>query len=484
MLSFVIGCVGLLFSSDFNPDKSTHAYDTVKRPFRNNRVVVDSSAQQIKINRIFIIGNRRTREQIILRELSVAPGDSVFVQQLEFILDQDKKKLYNTRLFNTVDIRVLELDDTAVDLLIDVDERWYTFPVPIFALSDRNFNEWWDTYNHDLSRVNYGLNLYQYNMRGRNETLRVTAQFGFTRKFELGYRFPYIDKKQKQGLSFSIDYSESKNVAYQTVQHKLDFIRDDIILKSTHGMNVTYTYRNSFYVQHSIFFDYRNNHINDTIALLNPNYMGNGQTQQQLGSIGYLFTNDHRDVAAYPLNGYYLQGLVRKFGLGVGDDLNKFEITGSYSKYVELKNKFYLSNYTYVTISTPKKLAYNYYTSLGYRKNFVRGYEIYVIEGQSNFLNKTTFKKRLFGKTMQWNSMPIEQFRYIPFAIYLKTYADFGYVPNYPNYEINSMLSNKFLAGGGVGIDIIGSYDVVIRIEYSFNNIQENGFFLHVNKEF
>jgi hypothetical protein len=46
-------------------------------------------------------------------------------------------------------------------LLVDVNERWYTFPVPIFELSDRNFNEWWQNYNHDFRRVNYGLRLYQ-----------------------------------------------------------------------------------------------------------------------------------------------------------------------------------------------------------------------------------------------------------------------------------------------------------------------------------
>jgi len=33
---------------------------------------------------------------------------------------------------------------------------------------------------HDFSRVNYGMRLLQQNFRGRNETLRLTAQFGFT----------------------------------------------------------------------------------------------------------------------------------------------------------------------------------------------------------------------------------------------------------------------------------------------------------------
>lgn len=484
MLSFVIGCVGMLFSVEFTPTTPLHPGDTLRRPAKNQVLLADTAIRKVKINRILIIGNRITREHIILRELSVSPGDSVYAHLLESILDLDKKKIYNTRLFNSVDIRVLELEPTVIDLLIDLNERWYTFPVPIFELSDRNFNEWWETYNHDFSRINYGLRLFQYNMRGRNETLRATAQFGFTRKFELSYRFPYIDKKQKQGMGFSLDYSESKNVAYKTEDHKLVFLDSAKILKYTSGASVWYTYRNSFYVQHTISLDYRDNHVKDTIALLNPEYMGSGRTQQRFVSFGYQFVNDHRDVAAYPLNGYYIQASLKKYGLGFTDDLDKFEMMGSFSKYIELPKNFYVANYTNISISTPKNLAYNYYSALGYRKNFVRGYEIYVIEGPNSFLNKTTLKKKIFGKNIELKSMPIEQFRHIPFAVYLKTYADFGYVPNYPNYKVNSRLAGKLLTGAGFGLDVIGSYDVVLRFEYSFNNTGENGFFFHLYKEF
>ncbi len=70
------------------------------------------------------------------------------------------------------------------------------------------------------------LRLYQFNMRGRNETLRLTAQFGFQRRFELSYRFPYIDKKQKHGLIIDADFTETKNLAFRTVDHRLEFLKD------------------------------------------------------------------------------------------------------------------------------------------------------------------------------------------------------------------------------------------------------------------
>src|SRR5690606_41730575 len=68
----------------------------------------------------------------------------------DLTLIEDKNKLINTRLFNKVEIHLVEIDRFLVDLIIEVNERWYTFPIPILALSDRNFNDW--IQNHDAKR--------------------------------------------------------------------------------------------------------------------------------------------------------------------------------------------------------------------------------------------------------------------------------------------------------------------------------------------
>jgi hypothetical protein len=167
--------------------------------------------------------------------------------------------------------------------------------------------------------------------------------------------------------------------------------------------------------------------------------------------------------------------------------VNKVEANLTYSKYFDLKKKFYLSNNSVLYWSNPDDLSYVNYGVLGLRRQFVRGYELYVIEGPYFFLNKTTFKKLIFSNTYHWGDMPIEQFRHIPISIYLKTYADLGYVKNYPDYIAagrNTRLSDKLLTGTGFGLDIVGSYDVVVRFEYSFNAQGEQGFFFHVKKEF
>jgi len=480
MLGIIVGIIGSLARADTIPADTLAPAHIVVTPDTTGHAI-------LQVNRIIVIGNKVTRERIIQREVSLQPGDTVSRAQLQNILVRDKNKIYNLAIFNTVSVQALELPDRKVDLLVEVSERWYIFPIPIFELSDRNFNEWWQNYNHDFTRVNYGLRLYRYNFRGRNETVRLTAQFGFTRKFELTYRIPNIDRKQKQGLTFMFDFSEPKNAAYFTDNHKLVFLRLDKTIKTTLGFGVMYSYRRSFYETHGFELEYRNSHVIDTVRTLNSNYYPNNKTEIMYGGITYSFSSDHRDVRAYPLKGYHFTGLVSKLGLGIGDDINQLNLNATFSRYVDLKKGFFLSNFTSAFYSTPNAQPYALYNALGYRKQFIRGYEVYVVEGPKFFLNKTTFKKRIFSKTWRLEDVPLEQFRHFPLAIYLKGYADFGYVENYPRYDeiqINTNLSGRLLAGAGFGLDIVSAYDSVIRIEYTFTREKTNGFFFHLKKEF
>lgn len=455
------------------------ATDTL-RPFN------DTTNRVVTINRILIIGNKITRESIISRELDVKSGDTISIKRLNKVVAQDQKKIYNLRLFNKVDVRWLPISQQQVDLLVDVNERWYTFPVPIFELSDRNFNEWWQNYNHDFRRVNYGLRLYQYNFRGRNETLRLTSQFGFTRRFELSYRIPYIDQKQKHGLSFDFSYSEPRNLAYFTDDHKLVFRREQQQLRTSYISGISYTFRKNFYQTHTFQYQNQQNAISDSIAFYNPNYFGDGSKTQSFSSLRYFFNADHRDVFAYPLKGYQFTTMAAKSGFGFGK-VNLWEWSASYAHYANLGRDYYFSNYTAAYASSPDNQPYYLYNALGYRRQLVKGYEVYVIEGPLFFLNKSTFRKKIFSRTWELDGLSIEQFRYFPLAVYLKSYLDIGYVDNYPYYEnlnLNTRLSNRLLAGVGAGLDIVTAYDAVIRLEYTFTREKTQGFFLHMKKEF
>ncbi len=475
--------LGILLAFSASSD-GAEAADTVV----NKSIVIDTTADRIlQVDRILIIGNKVTRQRIIERELTLKPGDSINARRLDFELDWDKKKLYNLRLFNTVSVRALDKGNDHFDLLVEVTERWYIFPVPIFELSDRNFNEWWNNYNHDLTRVNYGVRIYKNNFRGRNESLRFTAQFGFYRKFDLQYRIPNLDRSQKHGLTFNFDFGAPRNLAYQTVDHRLEFVRESNVVRETAGAGVTYTYRKTFFETHSFSYFYRTSHVIDTILALNPNYFVGPKPNQRFSQVSYYFVSEHRDVVMYPLKGYQFTAYVAKSGILPNDDVNQLEVNLTYAWHRPVGKKYFISNFSSVFWSSPNNQPYSVYDALGYRSLIVRGFENFVVEGPAFAINKTTFKRKIFGKTWTIEKMPLEQFNYFPLAIYIKAFADFGYVENYNYYQeknLNTRLSNRLLAGAGVGLDFVTVYDLVIRMEYTFTQDQRGGFFLNARKEF
>ena len=471
---------------------STHAHDagvlgdTVRVSARRKEPLDHSVEAYVRINHVSITGNKHTRSNIVYRELKLKEGDIISQSDLPYVLKKDEQKLFNLHLFNTVRIQTVNVDAESIDLNVELEERWYSFPIPRFQLSDRNFNEWWQNYNHEWNRVNYGVKLYQYNLWGRNHTLLLKTQFGFQHDFQMSYKIPYINKKQKGGLIFDLDYIDGKSVPDRTIDHKLHFIKSRNVLRTTKAIGFTYTYRNSFYLQHRIKYEYRFSQIADTLLALNANYFQEERRYQQFDALTYEVSTDRTDVVAYPLQGYALQAGVQQNGVAIRQDLKKTSAYLRLSGYVNLGRQFYLSNLSYAFWSTPRNLGYFNYSTMGYDKVFIRGYEIYVIEGPKYFLNKTTLKRRLFSGSWHLNNWSWKQFNYLPIAVYLKTYADFGYVENYPFYEkagLNTSLANRILKGAGFGVDVVTGYDLAIRFEYTFTPF-DHGFFLHFRKEF
>ena len=189
-----------------------------------------------------------------------------------------------------------------------------------------------------------------------------------------------IDAKNK-GWFLSLLISKQKNLAFRTFDHKYEFLEVRDLLRTDRIAGVTYNYRKTFYTTHSLKFEFRNSSIADTVKERNPNYFKGETKTQQFAWISYQYNVDRRDFLAYPLNGYQFTASASRIGLGLGDDVNKTEANLLFSKFWDLKKKFYLANNTVLYWSTPDDLAYVNFGVLGLEKQFVRGYEIYVIEG-------------------------------------------------------------------------------------------------------
>jgi outer membrane protein assembly factor BamA len=462
----------LLFVLGFNEANGTT--DTLQQH------ATDPESEFVILNEVKIEGNLKTRSRIILRELAMQPGDTIFAKDQAVRLQKDRNKIVNTNLFVTVEVALQKVDERRADLLIQVSERWYLFPMPIFELADRNFNEWWYERGRDLRRTHYGMRVSHKNFRGRNEQLDALIQFGFTRKFELAYELPYLDRIQKHGLNVKVSFSENKSTAYKTESHKLLFLKSENILRSRFNASIGISRRNRFYITHNAQLQYNYNQINDSIALLNPDFFLKGQTHQRYFALNYNFSRDLRDVVAYPLHGSRMTLNVTKLGLMPGDDINQLDIVASYTKYTPLGKKFYFNNMVQGKLSFPDQQPYANIRGLGYGQAFVRGYELYVIDGSSSVVSKSTLKRELFKTQKSIEKvMPLKQFQTVPLAMYVNLYFDMGYVKNGRANPERDFLSNSFLWGTGMGIDLVTFYNTVFRVDFSLNRSLEKKIFFH-----
>ena len=442
------------------------------------------SSEVLTIRNIEIVGNFKTKARIITRELSFQKDSTYQRYQLDSMFVWDRNRIYNTNLFNEVSIDLMDVTDGNADVLITVDERWYLYPFPIFRLVDRNFNDWWVNRDRDLSRVNYGLKVTQFNFRGKNEILRLWLQTGFETVLNLYYDIPYIDKAQKNGLSFSSSYFEAKNVPVVTVENIRRFTSSqEHVLRRAYTNSISHSYRSSFYSFHNTSIGHLRVDVADTVARLNENYLGNGRTQQQYLSFGYTYVWDKRNNRNYPTKGSYYRAGLSKVGLGIYDDgVDYWRARANLTKYTEFKDNFFLVNNLSVLSTFPaKNRAYFNYSSIGFLKEVIRGYDLSIIEASSYVLQRNEFKHQLFGRKYDISkAMPLRQFQTFPITIYGKVFFDQGYAVGFPNYEGSNLLTDKYLYSFGTGIDLVLVNDITFRFEFSRTGEDETHFFINL----
>jgi hypothetical protein len=241
------------------------------------------------------------------------------------------------------------------------------------------------------------------------------------------------------------------------------------------------SYRKKINNTHSLDLSYNYYELDDTVNKLNPNYFYTNNSNNISLEINYQFKNDYRDSKAYPLKGYYFDINFSKKGLGIlkNEKLNLLDIETNIRKYLQLNNKFYFAAGSTTKLSSNGFHPYRIEKALGYVRNFVRGYEYYVIDGQNFELVKTNFKYELISrKVNKIDFIKTEKFNTFYYVVYLNAFVDMGYVKS-NDYDISNTLVNSFLCGYGIGLDYVTYYDKVLRLEFSINKLGEKGLFLH-----
>lgn len=438
------------------------------------------SKNKFQVNSISITGNKRTKANIITRELTFAIGDSLNLNEVEKLIARSQQNLLNSSLFNFVTI-TYQLNESVeqINLTIDVKERWYTWPTPIFEIQDRNFNSWWET--KDLFRINYGMYLTFQNVRGRNESATLKFRKGYTELYGFNYRIPYINKKQTIGVNAAYSFMRNNEVAYATYGNKLQFNRSYTkFMRREVEAKFGFIYRKGLYTKHLLDFLYNESSVANDISSLNCNYFGNKQHYANYLSIQYRFKRDYRDAKIFPLRGSYYECLIAKDGLNLlkNENVDNFTIDAVVKNYWSPFKRTYIGTALRVRYKLMNTGGYYFNRALGYN-DFVRGYEYYVVDGQTYAMFKTNVSYQLVKpRVVKVPIKRLEKFNRVPYSIYLSAHADAAFVQDKVFYNDNP-LSNTWLGGAGLGINFVTYYDYVLRVEASMNRMKEKGIFLH-----
>jgi hypothetical protein len=163
-----------------------------------------------------------------------------------------------------------------------------------------------------------------------------------------------------------------------------------------------------------------------------------------------------------------------------GQAFNLLYLQSSFHKYWTISPHFYYSAEVEGKVSQNGTQPYYLQHALGYSNSFVRGYELYVVDGNNYALVKNEIKFRILHNPLQ--PIPIvglSQFNTSYYSVFITAFSDWGYVGAANPNTTNNFLANSPLWGNGFGIDFITYYDLVFRVEYSFNKLGQSGLFLH-----
>ena len=446
---------------------------------KNNNIKLNPSIDYYIIDKIKIEGNKRTKRDIIIRELSINEGDELIKSKTIDIIEEEKRKLINTNLFNEVEIKIKLIDNNKIEILIVLIESLYVLPSIIFELSDRNFNDWWENFNHDLSRINYGAGLMHYNLSGRADAFEFSFRGGFIRELYSSYYIPYISKKQKGGLELDFNFIDYDHLNFETNNHVPIFYKSKNSLLKKIATSIEYSHRESFYNYHYFIIEHNNFKVNDTLKTLNDRYYFDRNMINSI-NVGYEFDRDFRDIKNYPLKGFRLNIQVKKNGLGIFNNINKWKTKIYYSNYFSLKNKTYYS-FNFSTLYSSKNQPFLLYESL----DKIRGFEKYLINGYSYLTFRNTFKRNIFSKIYSRNNDKfIKRVKNIPLEIYFKMFYDSGYIWKYENQRSNNFLNNKYIYSYGIGLDIVTLKNISFSSELSRNSLNEFNLSFNLGADF
>ena len=407
----------------------------------------------VAVDKIILIGNVHTKDIVVTREMTLRPGVLITRELLQY----DQERIYSLRLFNQVQLKVVRSSPGMADVIVEVSERWYIFPFPIFGIRDR-----------DWAKVYYGLGVLHSNFRGRSEKLYVSTVFGYDPSLVLAYRNPFLTDEGTYILDVRLAYNKSRNKSL-IAQAGLDNFDEK-------HFSISLNLGRRFGIEHTLWLSagYEVIDISDYLPVrtLSPD----GKDRYPVLGVGYNY--DSRDLLDYPNKGSMVRVSITKFGWhGNAVDIVRYGI--DLRRYTPLVDNLTLTNRVFTDVVAGGQTPGYNRTYFGYGER-IRGHFKEVVEGESIFgLSSELHYTLLSPVYFNVHFLPAE-FGVWKFGVVAAAFADAGTVW----FRGEPVVLNAFLRGYGVGLHFLLPYSAILRTEYAWNEARRGEFIIDVGAAF
>jgi outer membrane protein assembly factor BamA len=402
----------------------------------------DSINFPIRIDEVQIVGNERTKANIILREIPYTLPDTLNKADLILI----KNRIQNLFLFNRVELSIAEIGQSN-HLIIMVTESWYFFPVPLLFINE-----------HDWSKISYGLQLSHYNFRGRNEKLRLGGWLGFNPSFYINYFNPWLGDDLR--LIWGAGISKRK------IQNKIFDFKEDRF-----GFDLTLGRRLSLNFDGQIKFALERIKLPDDYLQYSVSQTG----IDYVPTLSLQIKWDTRDIFEYPKKGFFITQNFRKTGFSSNQpDFWRFEFD----------NRVYVPIYRQLSLAARQLLIFNVGELPIYDRVFfgfserIRGYFYDIFPDPELFEIYNSNQLSLTSLEMRFPILPIRYFSFENGPLIPSLYKDlkFGisgglFMDSGITWQSkNELRLDNFYTGYGVGLHIHLPYIFVLRFDFALSD--------------
>lgn len=415
--------------------------------FGGNADTLSNRVEWVKA--IVLQGNEKTKDYVILREMSVKIGDTLS----QGALQQDQNRIYSLRLFNKVVVSS-ETDGDSATVYVDVSERWYWFPYPIIGFRYRDF-----------SKIYYGAGFTHQNFRGRNEKLYLSFAFGYDRWVSFHYQDPKLTDDDDIFFGLDGSYGRFPNLNVQSSAYEQYYYDTNISLGKRFGLFHTFVGTVGYDIQQ----------VSD--PSLGRTLSSSGRDAYAYISLNY--TYDSRNIVEYATDGSLVALGINKSGFGESQ-VNLATYGYDLRKFIPINDDWSVGLRSFGNFTAGGLIPIYRHVYYGYGER-LRGYFHDILEGEDIMGGNVEFRLAILKpRYLTLSFVPVPEFSVLRYGLYAGIFADGGKVW----YRTQSFPGGDWRSGYGAGLHFLLPYSLVVRTEYAINNLGKGQFFVDLDASF